>query len=501
MRTIRIACLFLWEARSCLHMLTFCVVMYIVYFKVSMSVVMCLECETKTPTKRIRASDNSVSPDAKRMRTADASLDVRDAALSDLWRVSISPLCTNTATHTVETECIGSGCNKDTPLVHTTESINSIAVCKEFGCASLNLKRSKANCPLPGCCKAYKGIKDMYVHFRKCHTELVNEKGGCIEFGVPDIVTKDKSISIPRELSCDYNISISQYAFLKKMVDRNLIHDYAKYKHNRVATTGRYETYGEETFLKKNAEKHRIVQSIMYYIIDLGLLEKNAIDEAGGCVERGLSMEIHSGVFGLSLDRKDHTQPHFPNPESPLANIRVIAIGLNTHVNIVARCGVNSCSYIRREMQRELSGDEIDRTCMRESLKTTRHGRHTTSYECCKSIFYEKSRGVYKDMKCRNQFLTIDTFWKYAIDLWYSQNMRCAVSDILLQGADAQEPFFKMSLDSIDPRVGHVKGNLRWICQGLNSTNMVKLMKNNQEYDHDTNAWTRQNFRAYVGLP
>lgn len=460
-----------------------------------MTSALCLECEIKTPAKRMRMIDNRIPPYAKRIRTTDES-----PSSPDLWCMPIGPLFTSTALQTADTECIGSDCCKDTPVGYTTGPVNLLVTDKESDCISLNLQTNRISCPFSGCCKSYKSMKHMYVHFRNCHTELVNEKGGCIEFGVPDIVTKEKSIFIPRELLCDYNISLSQYSFLKKMVDRNLTHDYAKYRHNRIATVGRYETYGEETFLKKNTEKHKIVQLIMYYIIDLGLLEKNAIDEAGGRIEGGLAMEIHSGVFGLSLDRKDHTQPHFPDPESPLANVRVVAVGLNTHVNIVERYGINSCSYIRREMQRELTIGEIDKAYRRESIKTIRNGRHTTSYECCKSIFYEKSKGIYKDVKCRDQFLTIDAFWKYAIDLWYSQNMRCAISDILLQGVNAQEPFFKMSLDAIDPRMGHVKGNLRWICQGLNSINMVKLMKDSQDYNYNTNAWTRENFRAYVGL-
>lgn len=455
----------------------------------------CLEHETILLAKRMRTSADHFAPVAKRARPIASEFPSVncDAKLPD---VPIGPTSVNIQTAELQMY--------DGHSVCTSEPVKKQnAKYKAFECSSLNLQKGEIHCPMAGCCKTYTRTKSMYAHFRNCHALLVNEKGGCIKFGIPDKMTKEKSIYIPREISCEFDISSSQYAFLKKMVNRNLTHDYAKYKHNCVvATVGRYEKYGEETFLKNNTEKHGIVQSIMYYIIDLNLLEKNAIDEAGGCVEGGLSMEAHSGVFGLSLDRKDHRQPHFPDPENPLANIRIIATGLNTHVNLVEKYGPNTCSYIRREMQRELTKDELDRSRDRESRKTIPYSnkRHTTSYESCKSIFCDKTKSGYRDTKCRNQFLNIDTFWKFAIGLWYSQNMRCAISGILLQGADAQEPFFKMSLDAINPCKGHVKGNLRWICQGLNSTNTAKLMKSNQEYDPDTNTWTKQKFRAYVGL-
>ena len=48
-----------------------------------------------------------------------------------------------------------------------------------------------------------------------------------------------------------------------------------------------------------------------------------------------------------------------------------------------------------------------------------------------------------------------------------------------------------MSLDAIDPRKGHVPGNLRWICWFLNSGNWDKDKTFDSEDDHQT-WWTKE---------
>jgi len=59
--------------------------------------------------------------------------------------------------------------------------------------------------------------------------------------------------------------------------------------------------------------------------------------------------------------------------------------------------------------------------------------------------------------------------------------------------------FFKPSLDAIDPRKRHVKGNLRFVCRFLNSANRDKT-KNYDHPDDLESAWTRELFYHYIGL-
>ena len=58
---------------------------------------------------------------------------------------------------------------------------------------------------------------------------------------------------------------------------------------------------------------------------------------------------------------------------------------------------------------------------------------------------------------------------------------------------EAGEKWFRMSLDAIDPRLGNVRGNLRWVCQFRNNANSDK------DKTHGESAWTSESFRwAYV---
>ena len=59
--------------------------------------------------------------------------------------------------------------------------------------------------------------------------------------------------------------------------------------------------------------------------------------------------------------------------------------------------------------------------------------------------------------------------------------------------------WFKPSLDAIDPRKHHVKGNLRIICRFLNNNNADNRKKYDDELDPES-AWTRVSFLKYIGL-
>ena len=118
---------------------------------------------------------------------------------------------------------------------------------------------------------------------------------------------------------------------------------------------------------------------------------------------------------------------------------------------------------------------------------------HNAAYKSCMNVYHS-------DKSCRAAFPDgLDTFFRHCLELWAEQGLLCAHSGILLQGRDCEHSFLQMSLDAIDPRLGHVPGNLRWVCMGLNSTNMDKNKKHDDDGDPES-AWTRESWAAYVGI-
>ena len=75
------------------------------------------------------------------------------------------------------------------------------------------------------------------------------------------------------------------------------------------------------------------------------------------------------------------------------------------------------------------------------------------------------------------------------------------VSGLLLRGLSGpvEERVFRMSVDAIDPLKGHVRGNLRLICQFLQACAQDKTKKT-ADADDGPSQWTEEMFREYVGV-
>ena len=140
------------------------------------------------------------------------------------------------------------------------------------------------------------------------------------------------------------------------------------------------------------------------------------------------------------------------------------------------------------------------RALLAGEAKSVTSSQMNKAYACCKSVFNLRrtSGGAYRDPLCRAQFDTAHALFRHGLKLLARQRGRCAISGIRLRGRDG-EKWFKMSLDAIDPRLGHVPGNLRWVCMFLNSPNSDKL-KRRDDVDDVASAWDPQSFRAYVGI-
>lgn len=217
-------------------------------------------------------------------------------------------------------------------------------------------------------------------------------------------------------------------------------------------------------------------------------------DDAGGVLSDKLLLQPYS-LFQLSLDRKDNTRPHFVN--DGLSNVYFVALGINTAANIVSRWGGNTCQHLKDKVSESHSvqPSQIETLISRCSLPV----RYSAVKRSGKRIFY-------KDKLCRAAFESCASFMQYAIHLFSQQRGFCAVSNIFMDedvhtrsnDALGTATAFQPSLDAIEPRLGHVRGNLRWVCRFLNSVNASK--RNVYAEMTTPTSWTRSIFYRYIGI-
>jgi hypothetical protein len=82
------------------------------------------------------------------------------------------------------------------------------------------------------------------------------------------------------------------------------------------------------------------------------------------------------------------------------------------------------------------------------------------------------------------------------------QGLRCAINGVPLElrpGCAPEDKWRQASLDAINPRKGHVTGNLRWICLGFNNTNSDRRKKDGHVDDAPT-AWTEELWHRYARI-
>lgn len=236
-----------------------------------------------------------------------------------------------------------------------------------------------------------------------------------------------------------------------------------------------------------NATVHRLAAQIARRLKD------DLCDDFGGSVP--LVLRPHGGLFALSLDRivdtdQDGYRVHFPDPDNAFANVRIVPQCLNvpsfnkfaTHVQRDVRRAV------RRAVRRVVRLGPLLRY---ESRK--RRGKRTTLYSCCENA-------VFRDPLARAHFGTAVAMWKWARVRLKGIGGRCEISGIPLETnerttKDRKSPW-QMSIDAVDPVLGHVPGNLRLVCRFLNCTNSDKK-KTYDDPGDGASAWTKQIFKEY----
>lgn len=363
--------------------------------------------------------------------------------------------------------------------------------CQFVGECSAALKQHLDNVMnyCPECNKGFTRLSNFFRHYRNFHKELIKEDGSSIKH--PLIRAKRTSPRrLPESLSMIWKehetCKEEGYAFIANMVRNCNCDDIKKRK--------RY-TEEEIEYCSRigNIEKHQLAQDILSYLLQRGMQNPGSVDEAGGILPNGFNLRPHGGLFALSLDRRDNSRPHFLKGCPTIgegSNLRLVIMAINTQANVVSSYGENTCEYIRNAMFRSVSQKEKqNRWNLEIQSKCTDRSK---SYTCCKYIYR-------KDSLCRQAFGDLQNFYHHALELYKQQGLLCAVSGILLEGVNAEHPFLKMSLDAINPVEGHIHGNLRWVCRGLNSTNSDKL-KTYQDENDPQSAWDRETFSRYVGV-
>ncbi len=377
-----------------------------------------------------------------------------------------------------------------------------------FGSKSdLNCHISKETfqCPLCDSSLSTKGV--FYKHFRKKHKNELSQDGSCEKYGIPALT---QCISLPKEYKEKVNETV--YNILTKKGGYNYLVQKVR---NSIEGDIRNFTEEQHSYLHEidnNPSCHKIAQEILDILIEQNMFIKDAMDEAGGILPNGFVLRSHGGVFSLGLDRKNNDLPHFIKDQPVTSNIRITAVGMNTSSNIVVEYGEKTCEVLRNEVNKKHDENKVKQILNR--AETMRKTNRNIIYKTCNSAFQHEEKDYKKYLKnpekfkkddieameqFRKDFPTRNDLFQYALKLFREQKALCPISNILMDIDPNSPDFFRPSLDAIDPRKRHVKGNLRFVCRFLNNANFDKT----KTYDHPDDpeaAWTRELFYRYIGL-
>lgn len=324
-------------------------------------------------------------------------------------------------------------------------------------------KKTKVACPH---CK--KKLAAISKHIRSQHPEHAAPK---------------KAKSLP----CPFPDDLHGWSFVKLKVHSCIKNDLRK-KHRWTFPGDCAELEAQNC----NAAKHALAKKVYGRWLSM-----SETDDAGGVVPGGLKLRFHS-LFQLSLDRKDNSRPHFIG--NSLENLSFVVLGINTPASIVSRWGGETCAELRKRVMAPVTEAEVEDILQREkksmsSLLARMCGKPTrinnVVYNVCTRVYH-------RDKMTRAQFESAGAFFKHAYALLVDQRARCDTSTILMsEHCYTDSSAFQPSLDAIVPSLGHVKGNLRWVCACLNSTDHSKK---NKSPDGEPQSWTPALFRQYIGL-
>jgi hypothetical protein len=208
--------------------------------------------------------------------------------------------------------------------------------------------------------------------------------------------------------------------------------------------------------------------------------KKNVIDDNGGLIKNGFEFEIHGGLFAPSNDRIEDEYTvngqtfyklHYTNLENALENIRVVALMANVQCKASTKMIQDRYDVynIKSEDQRQ------------EEFKKVLEISQKKSHNCERTPLYQHANNTWRiDKQCQGAFDTYQAYWKHMLVLLEKQKGLCAVAKIPMSLSSGP---WKISCDAIDPKKGHVPGNLRLVCL---YNNVIDRSKQNKDLTDTT---------------
>jgi len=198
---------------------------------------------------------------------------------------------------------------------------------------------------------------------------------------------------------------------------------------------------------------------------------ERVVDDNDGILPEGFNIRHHGGLFKLSLDRKlDHKSGfyciHYPNLDNALENINLVALLANVRFKASKKQRQNRYGEFNQKSEEQLQTEfaKVWAVAQQKNPKAFKVRRSTPLYAHAVSTFK-------KDETCKANFKSFQYYWKYLLTLLNEQNGRCAVSKLPMT---IESGPWLMSPDAIDPKLGHVRDNLRLVCVCNNPADMSK---------------------------
>jgi len=357
-----------------------------------------------------------------------------------------------------------------------------------------HLGLDKHVCPI--CLKLFSIKKDIYKHFRSEHKELLNANDGCPTYNIPD--KRPSPLKVPADLEEHKD----PFNYLKRLISDCIRHDLerihalkksiqfnekinnqdkVRYYRNILANYGDVVKY-------TNKNRHHIATQWLRYLIQTNRM--GTFQHESG-LTFAYHFQAHGGLFQISLDRRNNDYPHFNGSRNAFQNVRDVPLCLNT------RC--NPLMHYPNFKQAVVDQIKLPRALDLGALMRNK----SICYRGISHMWLSKRKinNQVEHVLLKNMFGDFKNFQSYCLEVLKDQEYKCAVSGMyLLNGMQDTMPdekkVFAMSINAIDPTLGHVKGNIEWVCRFINVTNKEKDKKIHHK-DDPPNAWTKELFQKY----
>ena len=351
---------------------------------------------------------------------------------------------------------------------------------------------------------------DLTTHLSKIRFECEYCKKTCSTKGDLDL-HKLKKHQIPRpgtpQIPTPQGYDDKVFKFIKDTVKDCIENDKKKYPE--------LKNISEYQKNKINQTKHDLADLI--YQRDYVGIEKTEKDNLGGNCE--LIFRPQSGIFQCSLDNKtpriDNKTPGTPHfrqnePENHkdkfhrISNVQMIPFGMNTASNVSNIYLEKTTAFLRQKVKESATKKQEEKDQAIEFQKKKYFPNKFLIGKLEQNTLYGSCASSYqRDEKCnksfKKSFKDLDSYFKHCHQLLVKQNYCCAISRIFFENNGKWNPL-QLSVDAIDPTLGHVPGNIRIIILCLNCTCRVDRMNPNIDYGDHPTQWTTSLFFNYISV-